>query len=224
MAKEQEPLESPLVKAERLFIPTTSGSLMESIRGDLPDDDDAPVQLVSLVVKQPSLYSYFIGKLASGASFKAAALTIGVAPSRFTYWLQRGSADIGDDVDSYCSRLLMDVQRAVAFAVGDAEERVYRQNPAQWLTKGPAKDFHQGRYWKDFVRESPEEAMEEANENPIDPIPLREQDRLEEQDDTTVEDDLRDAVKALENHGIITKPEFVIQAKEQYRIDPDGKN
>lgn len=223
MAKEQESSESPLVKAERLFIPTTSGSLMESIRGDLPVDENAPIQLVSLVIKQPALYSFFIGKLASGASFKAAALTVGVVPNRFIYWLQRGSADIGDDEDTYCSRLLMDVQRAVAFAVGDAEERVHRSNPAQWLTKGPAKDFHQGRYWKDPTRESPETAAEEANDNPIDPPPIREHEEGEVQDDTSVEDDLRDAVKALENHGIITKPEFIIQAKEQYRIDPDEK-
>lgn len=215
--------EEPLAKAERLFTPSLSGSLLESIRGELPDDPDVPPPLYVLVKKQPCLYGTFLGKLASGSSFKTAAFCIGVTPGRFMTWLQRGSADLMEEIDTYCSRLVLDVQRAFALAVGEAEESIFRKNPLAWLTKGPAKDFHKGRYWQDGFGEREQEYGEDQ-ENALDPQPLRTTDAVEIED-SSVEKDLAKALVELEKHNIIQSPAFIQQAREQYRINPesDGK-
>ena len=111
-------------KAERAFIPTGSHSLMESIRNGLPDTQGAPEQLVYIAQYQPAIYSTLLGKLIAGSSFKAASLAIGIPVQRIYNWLTKGSADLADEQDSFCSRFLLDCQRDQALSVSDAEVRV----------------------------------------------------------------------------------------------------
>lgn len=208
---------SYMEKAEATFIPTISRSLMESIRGELPLEEE-PQELVTLVKKQPGLYATFIGKIVSGSSFRTAALSVGLSPGRVRLWLQQGSADLGDDIDTYYSRLLLDCQRAASIAVSDAEERVHRADPAKWLSRSPTgKEFNKGKYWTEQVRTLGEEPPDEE-ENTFDPPPLRPAiTQTEDQSDSSNES-LREALKVLEDLGIASSPELVKQAKQQFRI------
>lgn len=211
--------ETHAMKAERKFIPTGAPSLVESVRSDLPQGDE-PGQLIAIVSRQPALYSTFLGRLIAGNSYKAACYAIAIHPASMSRWLQQGAGDIMDGVDTFCSRLVLDVQRAAALAVGDAEERVHKSDPAKWLGRGPAKDFHKGKYWSENPNQP--QQLEESEDNPLDPIPVRELEQIE-----SVEDDgnkeLEEAMKVLEGHQIITNPEFIEQARNQYRIQKEDK-
>jgi hypothetical protein len=221
MPKTFPDLDKPLTYSERAevnFIPSGTPSLMESIRGCLPDDDDDPAQLVYLATRQQGLYMTMLGKLIAGSSFKAASQAIGITPSRIYDWLSKGQADLGDDIDSYCSRLLLDCQRAQAMSVSDAEERVHKNNPDKWLGKGSAKEFHKRQYWIDTVQrqgDDPNAATDAID--PLDPPPMRELVTDETVEDTG-EQQLQEALRVLEEHNIINNPEFVKQAREQYRL------
>lgn len=215
-------VESPLTYPERTevnFIPTGGQSLVESIRLDLPNED-GPDQLVFLTTRQPGLYMTLLGKLIAGSSFKAASMSVGISVQKIYHWLSQGSADLADNVDSFCSRLLLDCQRAQAMAVGDAEERVHQANPEKWLGKGSAKEFHKGKYWTDQIKNQNEDqnALPSADTiDPLDPPPLRQIEHDDTEEDTG-EQELQEALKVLEDHNIINNPEFVKQAREQYRL------
>lgn len=203
--------------AEAVFIPTISRSLMESISGDLPVEEE-PQELVTVVKKQPGLYSTFLGKIIAGSSFRTAALSVGFSPQRVRLWLQQGSADLGDDYDTYYSRLLLDCQRAASIAVSDAEERVHRADPAKWLSRSPTgKEFNKGKYWTEQIRTLGEEIPDEE-ENTFDPPPLRPAITQAGDQDDTGNESLKEALKVLEDLGIASSPELVKQAKQQFRI------
>lgn len=205
------------MKAEAEFLPALEClSLMESIRGSLPEgDDEAPDYLVYMVTKMPGLYSTFMGRILSGSSFKSAALATGQSPRTLSRWLEKGSADVADERDTFCARFLMDCQRAYAASVGSAEERVHRKNPEAWLAKSHARNFHLNRYWQDKTQ-----IPEEETYDPLDPPPARP--LLEQEtEQNEVDKELSEALKVLESHNIIGQPEFVQQAREQFRVKND---
>ena len=208
------------MQAEAVFIPTIAKSLMESIRKDLPVEEE-PQELVTLAKKQPGLYSFFLGKIIAGSSFRTAALSVGLTPARVRIWLQQGSADLGDDLDTYYSRLLLDCQRAASIAVSDAEERVHRADPAKWLSRSPTgKEFNKGKYWTEQVRTLGGEEQLDEEENTFDPPPLRPVITQTADQDDSINEGMKEALKVLEDLGIASNPEIVKQAKQQFRI-PD---
>jgi hypothetical protein len=203
--------------AERQFIQTPEAlTLMQSVREDLPDGKE-PQTLIFLVTKQSGLYATFMGKIAAGSSFRGAAMVCGLYPTAVRGWIQSGSADLFKGLDTYCSRFYLDCQRAAALAVSDAEERVFRSDPAKWLARGPAKDFHMGRYWKEQIAND-QEALENDPDNPINPIPKVTPDQVEDSTDDSADQQLAAALKELEKHNMITS-EFVQQGRDQYKID-----
>lgn len=222
-------------RAEVNFMPTGTPSLMESIRANLPSPGEGdPPLLVKLAEEQQSIYLTMLGKLIAGSSMKAACLAVGLSPNRFYHWLQVGAADLADDVDTFCSRLLLDCQRAQAMSVSDAEERVHKTNPSVWLGKGSAKEFHRREYWVDqpliAKGQEPDEIPAEVSLDPLDPPPVR---YIESEGEEQVEGDgneaidfsLTEALKILEDHRIVNDPEFVKQAKEQFGMkETDGKD
>ena len=214
------PVRSYAMQAEELFLPTVSKSLMESICGKLPLEEE-PVELVAVVKKSPGLYATFLGKITAGSSFRAAAQAIGLSPVRIRLWLQQGSADLADDIDSYYSRMLLDCQRAASLAVSDAEERVYRIDPSKWLSRSPTgKEFNCGKYWSEKIRALDEEYPGEE-EQTFDPPPLRPAITQTSDSDTTGNKELGEALKVLTDLGIASNPELIKQAKQQFRVvDP----
>lgn len=205
------------MQAEEVFIPTISRSLMESIRDELPLEKE-PIELVAMVTKQPGLYATFLGKIIAGSSFRTAALSVGFPPGKMRLWLQQGSADLADDVDSYYCRFLLDCQRAASIAVSDAEERVHRADPSKWLSRSPTgKEFNKGKYWTEQVRALAEEQIDEE-ENTFDPPPLRPALTQTSDADDTGNKELGEALKVLSDLGIASSPELIKQAKQQFRI------
>lgn len=212
-------VENPLTYSERAeaqFMPTiASGSLLESIRGELPNQD-GPDLLMFIVQSNPAQYATFLGKLIAGSSYKAACLAVGFNPRTLYSWLEIGASDLMEQCDTWCGRLLLDCQRAMAMSVSDAEERVHAERPEKWLSSGPAKQFHKGQFWQDSPSSS-QESISGPEENPIDPQPA-----IEVEEDTKLieqgRQDLAEAVKVLEDHEIITKPEFVEQIRRQFRL------
>jgi len=203
-----------LMRAERQFIPTTSLSLLQSICQSLPEEKDPP-ELAMMVEKMPGLYATFLGKITAGSTLRTACLSIGLPYQRVLHWMSVGAADVSDDIDTYCGRLVLDIQRAAAIAISDAEERVHRSDPSKWLGRGPAKDFHRGRYWKEN-QSGPLE--DDGDDNPLDPLPYRPS-TGDDSDEDSGDLDLIEAMKVLENHNIVQSPEFVNQAKKQFGFD-----
>lgn len=218
--KPPERILSPSEIADGRFLPTPENeSLLESVRENLPVEEE-PESLVFLVTRQPGLYATFLGKMIVGSSYKAAALATGQSPQRLSVWLRQGSTDLADNLDTYCSRFLLDCQRAAGLAISDAEQAVFIEDPGKWLARGPAKDFHKGRYWTEGAKQITQEMNEE--EDPLDPPPVRQIEHEPEDEEATIE--LEKAVNVLEEFNIINTPEFVKQAREQYKLkDPDAK-
>lgn len=207
------------MKAEAEFLPTVAQSLLESCRMSLPPGDE-PADLVAISVKCPGLYATFLGKIMAGSSFRAAALSVGLSPDKMRHWLAQGSADLADDEDSYCSRLLLDYQRAASISVSDAEERVHRADPSKWLSRSPTgKQFNKGTYWLEQAKPGSDDIPEDHDE--LDPAPLRTTaEQIADNDDGELE--LSEAMKVLEGYQIATDPEFIKQAKTQFRLT-DGR-
>jgi hypothetical protein len=204
--------------AERQFIQTPEAyTLMASVREDMPVSEK-PERLFVLASKMSGLYATFMGKLTAGSSFRAASMSCGLNPHTVRTWLEAGAHDLHLEQDTLCSRFLLDCQRAAAVAVSDAEERVFKKDPDKWLSKGPARDFHRGRYWKEIGKADEQEALENDPDNPLDP-PVAIEEAAEDQSDDTADKDLSQALKVLEHHQIITSPEFVEQAKNQYKVE-----
>lgn len=206
------------MEAESQFMPTISGSLLESsCGGQYPEDADAPRDLVAIVRRSPGLYATFLGKIIAGSSFRAACLSVGLYPNRFRNWLSQGSADLADDYDSFCARLLLDCQRAASIAVSDAEERVHRGDPSKWLSRSATgKEFNKGIYWQEQVKGITQDMP--PDDDTFDPPPLRPAVEAASED-TSQEAVLGEALKVLEGFQIATDPEFVKQAKAQYRLE-----
>lgn len=208
-----EPPKTAAVIASELFTPTVeSFTLMESCREDLPVEPEPPM-LVFLVCKQPGLYATFLGRLICGSSPKAAALCIGQSYRQICAWFERGAGDIEEDEDTYCSRFLLDCQRAYAMAISTAEEAVFRKDPDRWLGKGHAKTFYKGQFWTDGTQ-----LQLENPDDPLDPVAIPDQTEHETQQDKDAADDLGEAIKVLEHHQIIQTPQFIDAAKNQYKI------
>lgn len=215
----QEPRKTPAMIADESFTPTVEClTLMESCRDDLPMEAEPPM-LVFLVCKQPGLYATFLGRLISGSSPKAAALCIGQSYRQICAWFDAGANDLADDLDTYCSRFLLDCQRAYAMAVASAEESVFRKDPDKWLGKGHAKTFYKGQFWVE-----PSQQQIEAPDDPLDPIAIAAPDEDDLSQEREAAADLDEAIKVLEHHNIIQTPQFIDAAKNQYKIgNKDGK-
>lgn len=209
------------ILAEQEFVPSLAMSLVQGVCSGYPEED-GPDLLMVLTRKQPGLYLTFLGKLIAGSTFKSATFSVGLPNNSVWSWLRQGASDLRDGVDTYCSRLVLDVQRACALAVGNAEERVFTKDPAKWLARGPGKDFHKGSYWKEIIQgQIDEEPLLE--ENPVEPIPVEDtQQALEDHTEKEARDDLAAAMKILEDQNILNKPDFISQAKEQFRMNIDG--
>ena len=207
-------------KTEAVFIPTVSKSLLESIRTDLPEEDGPP-ELVTIAAKLPGLYATFLGKIVAGSSFRASSLSVGLPPEKVRLWLSQGAADLADDYDTYPARLLLDCQRAASIAVSDAEERVHSFDPSKWLSRSPTgKEFNKGKYWTEQVKSLTVE--EQEAEETFDPPPLRPA-IAHVSDQEASDKELAEALKVLQDFSIVTDPEFIKQAKQQYKIT-EGPN
>lgn len=216
MANEPVPLTHATL-AETQFKPGLAMSLTPGLCSHWPEEN-GPDLLMVLTQDQPGMYLTFLGKLIAGSTFKSACFSCGIPYSGVWSWLRQGAADLADSVDTYCSRFVLDIQRACGLAVGNAEERLFTKDPAKWLARGPGKDFHRGKYWKELEQQQVDEDIPQED-NPIEPLPLQEtQEALEDKSEKEAEADLAAAMKVLEDQNIITKPEFIAQVKEQFRM------
>lgn len=83
----------------------------------------------------PERWETFLSALRSGASYKAAAGLIGVAPETITRWMERGRGARSGPYKRFFRAVMKSLQEATAIA----EVQVAQKNPENWLRNGPGK-------------------------------------------------------------------------------------
>jgi hypothetical protein len=201
--------------AEKRLLSVYGDSLVNGAYYRWPDDKDvSPKKLVNLVHNQPGIYSCVLGQIMVGASIKSACALLGVSYRTFLSWLRIGAEHLEAEVDTYLSRLLLDIQRASAFAVSSAEQMALKRDPIRWLSRGPGKQFTEG---SGLWQEPNQIILDASMDNPL---------AIEAAEDATddafasdIPDDVRDeALKILESTKILSSDEFTRQARDQYRV------
>lgn len=196
-------------------------SLLESVckRPKLSPTD--PPALVRLVNNHPGMYSLLIGNVMTGSTVKSAALISGVTYRTLLQWCRQGALDLDRERDSYCSRLILDLQRATAHAVSTAEKLVAVDNPEAFLTKGPGKQFYADTpFWQ---RDSSSSDYAPPLEDPLSPLVEHTEDDSVQEDTSTLPA-IAQAVKVLQQTGISESPAFAKHLQDQHlpQESPDG--
>ena len=125
-------------------------------RMELPPVPKGPSRslLHDLVEFNPDTYAQYIMFLRAGAYYHTAAEAIGIEYDTIRAWAERGKKDLTTQTDSYYSRFVLDVRRAVASTRVRAEMILFDQDVKKWLTLGPGKMF--GNEWSDPATRVPQ--------------------------------------------------------------------
>jgi hypothetical protein len=193
-------------------------SLLEAVckRPKLAPTD--PPALVRLVNNHPGMYSLMIGNVMTGATVKSAALISGVTYRTLLTWCRQGALDLDREKDSYCSRLILDLQRATAHAVATAEKLVAVDNPEAYLSKGPGKQFYADTpFWQ---REQSSSDYAPPHEDPLQPL-VEHSTPSSEHEDTSTLPAIEQAVRVLQSTGISESPAFIDSLREQHLPDSE---
>lgn len=171
-------------------------------RRDLPEVDNRngrPSVLVEIVTLVPELYTDFIMLIRSGAYIHVAAEAIGISETTFRNWINQGGKDMQAEKDTFYSRLVYDVRRAIAQCRADKERKIAETDPKTWLTKGPGKIF--GDQWGKKEQVQLEEQPQDAIDSQITQKAIEVE---EEQKTSKIEMDVKmqlEAIEALEAAG-----------------------
>jgi hypothetical protein len=103
--------------------------------------------LQELVMFRPDSYRKMIGMLALGVTQHAAAEFINIQSWTFYHWMDLGMKDLAAQLDTFHSRLVYDVRKAIAYARTKAEIEVRMMDPLIYLQRGSARLL--GDEWRD---------------------------------------------------------------------------
>lgn len=175
-----------------------------------------PPFLVALVRDCPETYAQYIMHLRAGAYMHVAAEAIGIPQTTIQDWAKRGRRDLAANppIDSYYSRFVLDVRKAVATVRIRAEQALYELDVKRWLTLGPGKIF--GNEWSDPATKVND--PEQLEDNAFSSTP-----QLEQRDDgssyTLTESDQEGVKEALRLSGMVNdsiEPPVEIEQDEDY--------
>lgn len=119
-------------------------------------------QLYLLVTDYPETYKYYLDELRKGSYYGPAAEELGIPYSTIQEWARKGRADLEKEYDTIYSRFVLDVRKAVAKAVSKAEQKVYKDNPLAYLSKGPGRSIF-GNHWSEYGKNKQESIEEEVD-------------------------------------------------------------
>lgn len=155
-----------------------------------------PCILIDLIRHSPDIYAQFIAFIQAGAYFHVAAEAVGISTSTLKNWVARGRNDLHCGLDTWYSRLLGDVRRAVALSRVGREIAIAADSPAKWLSNGPGRIF--GEHW---VENRTSEQIEEPDSLESTVSPLEIEDKREQKKEDEIEGTIvlnLDAAKELE--------------------------
>jgi hypothetical protein len=127
-------------------------------RKELPPEPTGPGRkctLIRMVTESPELYAQLITYIQAGAYYHVAAEAVGVSTDALRGWLKKGRGDLLSLNDTWYSRLLLDIRRAVALARVSAEISIAETNSTRWLNQGPGRMF--GDHWLDSEKKNQRE-------------------------------------------------------------------
>lgn len=182
-------------------------SLLRSVVGAIRIAVPRNSLLARIVKERQSTYAAILGRIMSGSSLVAAAVSVGIGRETVRGWLVQGLADQASSKDTYYSRFASDIHAALAHSVGEAELAVMRRNPIEYLRTGPGRAFYQERegYWQ---------ASDPRMPPPVSDIePLVEM--TSEQTDSIPASRASEALDELKRLGIVQHPEYAKQLEEQ---------
>lgn len=116
-------------------------------RKPLPDipDKGRRCLLYDMIAFTPDTYTEFIMMIRGGAYFHVAAEACGIGESTMYEWARKGRDALASGQDTYYTRFLLDVRKAVAHCRASCEMTLKDLDPKRWLTLGPGKIF--GNQW-----------------------------------------------------------------------------
>lgn len=193
-------------------------SLMQSVRTDLPEERCKSPLLEHIVLRQPGLYSHFLGRIMCLSSVQAAAQILGIVDATLYAWVRAGATDLSRNRDTFFARFTADVRRAHAFAVSQAEMAAGKKNPERYLTHGAGRSFT-ARCGLWHPGDAPPPI---PGEDQLDPLPELEANPDKANTPGQVDQALVGALRELDRLGITRDPAFVSSARQQYGIPADG--
>jgi hypothetical protein len=150
-----KPQDDSLIEPPKKSFPGGRETLLNTEdRKELPEEPTGPGRkctLIEMVKYSPDLYAQLIMYIQQGAFYHVAAEAIGISTDSLRIWLKRGRADLLSLKDTWYSRLLLDIRRAVAIARVGAEVSIAETDSRRWLNMGPGRMF--GDQWLDSQKE-----------------------------------------------------------------------
>jgi hypothetical protein len=145
--------------------------------------------LYDLIEYTPDTYHAFISRIRSGEYINVSTACVGLSYSTVTDWATKGRKDIENGADTYYSRLVKDILRAVAQCRGSVEAALSQIDPKKWLALGPGKIL--GNDWTEEAeaRANTIGILGETKEEKEDVIPMRVL-KLDEETIKSVEEEL----------------------------------
>jgi hypothetical protein len=146
MLKEQKRYKLP----EIYPLPGGVETLIDSeYRKELPDIPKLGrrCQLMDIISYTPETYEGFLSRIRSGEYINVSTACVGLSYGTVLDWAGKGRKDLEKGEDTYYSRFVKDVLRAIAQCRGSVEESLSQIDPKKWLSLGPGKLL--GNDWSD---------------------------------------------------------------------------
>ena len=139
-AEERRPVKDYPLKGELTLLPTANQEPLPKVlkRG-------RKSILVRIISDSPEIYQDMLELIRQGAFYHTAAESVGIGESTLYSWAAKGNEDLRNDKDSYQSRFVLDIRKAVAYCRTHCEIRVKELDPRRWLSQGPGRMF--GNQW-----------------------------------------------------------------------------
>jgi hypothetical protein len=153
-------------------------------------------QLMDIISYTPDTYEALLSRIRSGEYINVSTACVGLAYGTVLDWAGKGRRDIEKGLDTYYSRFVKDVLRAIAQCRGGVEASLSQIDPKKWLSLGPGKLL--GNDWsEEAVNRGITEflGVEENKEAEVVPMKVLE---LDEETVKSVEEELKKA-KVTEN-------------------------
>jgi len=147
--------------------------------------------LIDLIDFTPETYESFLCRIRSGEYINVSTACVGLCYGTVCDWAMKGRKDIKEGKDTYYSRFVKDLLRAIAQCRGGVEAALSQHDPKKWLSLGPGKLL--GNDWSEEAEKPEMLPFLTDNEQKKDEIiPMKVLD-LDEESVKAAEDELKKA-------------------------------